>query len=91
MPASYRFVVTGRVQGVGFRVFAQRCARRLGLPGWVRNRHDGSVEGCVGGDEDTLQTFRSELERGPAGAQVWALQWEPQAEAPMGEGFAILR
>jgi acylphosphatase len=91
MSASYRFVVTGRVQGVGFRVFVQRCARRRGLPGWVRNRHDGGVEGCVGGDEAALQAFRAELQQGPSGAEVRQLEWEAHANAPTGEGFAILR
>lgn len=91
MSASYRFVVTGRVQGVGFRVFVQRCARRLGLPGWVRNHQDGSVEGCVGGAEDALQKFRDAIERGPAGADVKSLQWELHPDPPAGNGFAILR
>jgi len=50
-------VVSGLVQGVGFRVEAQRCASRLGLNGWVQNSPDGSVEIHVEGDEDALGEF----------------------------------
>lgn len=79
MQESYRFKVTGRVQGVGFRIATQRRALALGLLGWVRNCDDGSVEGLVQGpDPDDLERFRNGLLRGPPGARVDALQWQVQ-------------
>ena len=52
-----RFVVTGRVQGVGFRWFVKAEARPLGLTGWVRNREDGAVEGEVEGRDDAVEAL----------------------------------
>jgi acylphosphatase len=58
MPSSYRFVVTGRVQGVGFRAATRRKAQSLGLTGWVRNRNDGAVEGVASSrDAKSLESF----------------------------------
>ena len=63
-----RFVVTGRVQGVGFRWFAQRWAERLGLRGWVRNREDGAVASEAEGRPQAVAEFALRLRAGPAGA-----------------------
>ena len=65
-----RFVVTGRVQGVGFRWFVKAEARPLGLTGWVRNREDGAVEGEVEGREDAIEALVPCLEEGPSSAIV---------------------
>jgi acylphosphatase len=65
-----RYFVSGRVQGVGYRYFAQRAAQRLGIAGYVRNLGDGRVEVYAVGGEGTLAQLRGELERGPRGAQV---------------------
>jgi acylphosphatase len=65
-----RFVVTGRVQGVGFRWFVKAEARPLGLTGWVRNREDGAVEGEVEGRDDAVDAFVPCLEEGPSSAIV---------------------
>ena len=65
-----RAVVHGVVQGVGFRYFAHRAARELGIRGWVRNRPDGSVETVAEGDEGAVAEYLARLERGPAGARV---------------------
>jgi len=62
--------IRGRVQGVGYRYFALRTALRLGVRGWVRNRHDGGVEVHAEAAGNVLQSFRSELERGPAHSEV---------------------
>lgn len=66
----YRFVVSGTVQGVGFRYFSQASAHRLNLTGWVRNADDGSVEGEVQGDEVVCLSFFDKLRKGPAFARV---------------------
>jgi acylphosphatase len=65
-----RFVVWGRVQGVGFRWFVSRQARRLGLVGFARNQDDGSVEVVARGPDTALAAFARELAKGPTMAQV---------------------
>ena len=63
-------VVTGRVQGVGFRQSAERLAQQLGLKGWVRNRPDGTVEVMAVGERDALDKLAGWLYEGPPGAYV---------------------
>jgi acylphosphatase len=65
-----RFVVTGRVQGVGFRWFVRAEARPLGITGWVRNRGDGAVEGLAEGRDDAIDSLVATLEVGPPSAIV---------------------
>lgn len=69
MPA-YRFLVQGRVQGVGYRYFAMRQAEALGLTGFARNQADGTVEVVAEGPEAPLRDFESRLREGPAFAHV---------------------
>lgn len=70
MMKRYRFVVSGTVQGVGFRYFTQATAHRLHLSGWVRNAYDGSVEGEAQGDEVACSSFFEKLRKGPSFAHV---------------------
>jgi acylphosphatase len=70
MRVARRFVVSGRVQGVGFRYFTQDTARREGLTGIVRNLPDGRVEAVAEGDADSLQRFEAALRQGPSRARV---------------------
>jgi acylphosphatase len=63
-------VVKGRVQGVGFRYFAQDAAEEAGLSGWVRNLPDRNVEFFAQGDEEDLDRFLQKLLRGPVMARV---------------------
>jgi acylphosphatase len=65
-----RFIVRGRVQGVGFRWFVEREAHILGIAGWVRNNHDGSVEVLAQGTRDQVSGLRSRLHQGPRAARV---------------------
>ena len=65
-----KYVVKGRVQRVGFRMFVEDAARREGIQGYVRNQHDGSVEIVAEGDADAMQRFEMAVRRGPAGARV---------------------
>ena len=69
MPAA-RFVVHGRVQGVGFRWFVWKAADRLGLRGRAQNLPDGSVEVLAEGSDQALRELELALGRGPAMAQV---------------------
>ncbi|NEX61316.1 acylphosphatase [Noviherbaspirillum galbum] len=63
-------VITGKVQGVGYRASFESEARRLGLWGWVRNRTDGSVEAMVDGEARALEAILAWARRGPASARV---------------------
>jgi acylphosphatase len=65
-----RFLVRGRVQGVGFRWFVEREAHTLGIAGWVRNNADGSVEVLAMGSREQLEVLRSRLRAGPRAARV---------------------
>ena len=63
-------LLRGRVQGVGFRVFVAREARRLGLAGWVRNEADGAVHVVAQGPSADLDALLAALREGPYGADV---------------------
>jgi acylphosphatase len=68
-----RLRITGRVQGVSYRVWATRTAASLGLRGWVRNRRDGSVEALVTGTRDAVAIMVEACQRGPVGSCVTAV------------------
>lgn len=72
-------LIGGRVQGVGFRYYAEREARRLDLTGWVRNRPDGDVELTAEGDDDALHRLLEWCNQGPPSAAVDHVQasWSP--------------
>lgn len=65
-----RYLIAGRVQGVGFRFFAVRAAREFGLAGYVTNRADGSVEAYAIGTEASLAAFGERLREGPRASRV---------------------
>lgn len=71
-----RALVSGRVQGVGFRFFAERAARSAGVKGWVRNLPDGRVETVAEGEEDAVSRYLEKIGRGPFGGSVAGLQVE---------------
>lgn len=84
-----RFVMRGRVQGVGFRWFAVRHARRLGVTGFVRNRPDGTVEVVANGGEPALAEFERELAIGPRGAEVLGIESEDCGERERFNSFEV--
>jgi acylphosphatase len=65
-----RYYVSGSVQGVGYRYFASRAARQLGVAGFAKNLPDGRVEVYAIASAAVLKSFRSELKRGPQAASV---------------------
>ena len=65
-----RLTIQGRVQGVGYRAWAERQALRLGVQGWVRNRSDGSVEILAHGTQAALAAFEQLCREGPRAASV---------------------
>jgi len=83
-----KFVVRGRVQGVGFRWFVEREAHMLKIAGWVRNNHDGSVEVLAMGTRDQLSGLRSRLQQGPRAARVDDVQ---EVEATPVAGLTTFR
>ena len=89
MRIAKRYLVSGRVQGVGFRYFAQHSARRVGLDGWVRNTPDGGVEVEAAGEPDALDRFEGELRSGPPGARISAVEVTVLPDAPTDRGFRI--
>jgi acylphosphatase len=74
-----RYVVTGRVQGVGYRNFVEHTAGKIRVDGYVRNRRDGTVEVFAMGPPEELLKLRKALERGPMMAQVARVYEEPSA------------
>ena len=68
-----RVVISGRVQGVGYRAWTEYTAIKLGLEGWVRNRRDGTVEALFVGPDETVETMLEACRQGPPGARVEAI------------------
>ncbi|VTM25100.1 Acylphosphatase [Stutzerimonas stutzeri] len=85
-----KFLVFGRVQGVGFRYFTWQEAKKLGLKGSVRNRIDGSVEVIAQGDETQMADFEEWLNKGPKTAKVERVLVFEQEEIKM-SSFSIVR
>ena len=85
-----RAVVSGRVQGVGFRFFAERAAKKAGVVGWVRNLPDGRVETVVEGSDDAVDRYLGELRKGPLGSRVTDVAVEDRQPGNF-ESFEITR
>lgn len=73
--------IRGRVQGVSYRASAQAAAVDCGVYGWVRNRHDGSVEAVVSGPASAVEAFIAWARRGPSGARIDHLEVEDSPES----------
>jgi acylphosphatase len=86
-----RFVVTGRVQGVGFRAYTQVEACRLGLIGFVQNRRDGAVDGEAQGAPERVAEFVQWLHRGPRWANVESVATGELAVADGEVAFEVRR
>ena len=89
MIVARRYLVTGRVQGVGFRYFAQDVALREGVSGFVRNRPDGAVEALVEGEIEAVTRVERALAQGPPGARVDDLAVESANPTGRASGFRI--
>jgi len=71
-----RYLVSGQVQGVGFRFFTSKAGRDLHVVGWVRNLSDGRVEAYAVGPERQLEAFEARLRKGPPRADVRSVEVE---------------
>ena len=89
MVIAKRFVISGRVQGVGFRYFVQDHAAVEGVHGHVRNLDDGRVEALVEGDAESVLRVERALRRGPAGARVDQVHVEDVPPSGRATGFSI--
>lgn len=88
-------IVSGRVQGVGFRYFVEREAIRLGIFGWVRNRRDGTVEAVFSGTEEQIEAMLKAAKQGPPASKVERLESTQASAAELalvrtGERFSTL-
>ncbi len=82
-------ILSGRVQGVGFRYFTRRRAAELGIAGWVRNLADGDVQVIAQGPADTLNDFISRLREGPPVATVLDVDIQYREVEPELDGFEV--
>jgi acylphosphatase len=87
-----RLVVTGRVQGVGFRWFARETAHGLGVAGWVRNMPDGTVVCEIAAPPDVVARFTAELRAGPPAAEVFEVRVSQRVDdTPLPARFTVVR
>lgn len=84
-----KFVISGRVQGVGFRFFAERWAHQLGIAGYVKNLWDGTVEVYAIGDSAALEALKVHLQEGPRSACVKGVQETDEPVDPHRSTFSI--
>ncbi|HUY03149.1 MAG TPA: acylphosphatase [Rhodocyclaceae bacterium] len=86
-------IVTGAVQGVGYRHGMSREAQRVGISGWVRNRRDGSVEALVEGSAEAVAAIIAWARRGPSGAGVVhvAVAYDTELGKSVGESQGFVR
>ena len=89
MRVARRFVISGRVQGVGFRWFTHDVAVREGASGWVRNLPDGQVEAWVEGEADAVTRVEAALRSGPRGARVDTVNVDFEDPTGRYAGFSI--
>jgi acylphosphatase len=83
-----RALVSGRVQGVGFRFFAERAARTAGVRGWVRNLADGRVETLAEGEAVAVAEYLEKIRKGPMGGRVDRVDVEERTPEGV-EGFGV--
>jgi acylphosphatase len=84
-----KFLISGRVQGVGFRWFAQTAAEHEGVHGWVRNLPDGRVEVQAEGDAEAVERFERALRHGPRGARVDEVDVDALTPTGRDTGFSV--
>ena len=89
MIVAERILIAGRVQGVGFRFFAEAQAAVEGVHGYVKNLPDGRVEVLLEGDDESVERVERALRRGPAAARIEAFVVEAVPPSGRATGFSI--
>jgi len=89
MLVARKYIISGRVQGVGFRYFTEAAAAREGLGGWVRNLPDGRVEISAEGDAEALERFERHVRHGPPHARVDRVEIEDLPPGGRASGFTL--
>ncbi|MSO45341.1 MAG: acylphosphatase [Acidobacteria bacterium] len=89
MLVARRYVIGGRVQGVGFRFFTEAAAAREGLHGWACNLADGRVEIVAEGDADAIERFERHIRHGPPSARVDCVQIDDAPPSGRDTGFTV--
>ena len=89
MRIARRYLITGLVQGVGFRFFTEDAARREGITGFVRNLEDGQVEAVAEGDAEAVARFERALRQGPPVARIEEMEIEALPPTGRALGFQI--
>jgi len=89
MRVARRLLISGRVQGVGFRNFMEARASAEGVHGWVRNLPDGRVEALIEGDEESVDRVEAAARRGPPSAEVDDVSAEMITPSGRATGFSI--
>jgi len=89
MRIARRYLISGRVQGVGFRAFTETQAAVEGLHGWVKNLPDGQVEVLFEGDAEAVDRAEAKLRRGPGGARVEDVAIESVPPTGRATGFTV--
>ncbi len=82
-------LLEGRVQGVGFRAFVRRNARRLKLQGWVKNLADGRVEALISGPEEDVKELLELMKEGPSLARVRDISLSSREDCNLSGQFEI--
>ena len=82
-------LISGRVQGVCFRMYTQQQARIFGITGWVRNLQDGRVEVLASGEENNIKQLQRWLRNGPSMARVTHIEINEPVQGEEFEEFSI--
>ncbi len=89
MRVARRYVISGRVQGVGFRFFTENAASREGVHGWVRNLPAGDVEAVAEGEAEAIERFERSIRQGPRGARIDRVEVDVTVPDGHAVGFTI--
>lgn len=89
MAIARRLLISGRVQGVGFRWFTHEAASRENVTGWVRNLPDGRVEAYLEGESEAVTRVERALRQGPRGSRVDTVYVDQEEASGAYSGFSI--
>ena len=89
MRTARRYLIAGRVQGVGFRWFVETAATRDGIHGWARNLPNGRVEVQAEGDAEAIERFERALRQGPPGARIDHVEVDDVVPSGRDTGFTV--